>query len=41
MNYLNNRTVIIFAYEDVFYVSMWMKNRWEDLVKYDRPINVY
>ena len=20
-----NRTVIIFAYEDVFYVSMWMK----------------
>lgn len=36
-----NRTIIIFAYESKFYISIWVKNKWSDLIEYDRPINVY
>lgn len=36
-----NRTIIIFAHEGVFYVSLWVKNKWDDLIKYDRSVNIY
>jgi len=36
-----NRTIIIFAHEGVFYVSIWVKNKWDDLIKYDRLVNYY
>jgi len=36
-----NRTIIIFEHEGVFYISLWVKNKWDDLIKYDRPVNIY